>query len=472
MTDILSSYEQGLERLLQALGREHPRYVEALTLQTRLRENITATRRYGDTETRRSERAQVIESINRLAIDTTDARLDEWCRPQQAEREAQQRPVSPEKPPSSGEDSVEITALSDGYSLGDGALDRTESLPNKTYAHLIGREELVDDITTAFRDPKGKWIVTIDGLGGIGKTALAREVVGLCLDERLFDVAVWESAVKQELTGSRTGTSRLTYEAVLNAIGRRLGALDVPELQTREKEKRVTGLLHSLHVLVILDNLETAAEDQNQLAGRLLHMLNPSKALLTSRYRFVGEQWAIHLKGLDPENSIRFIRQDALEKHLQEAVDPLSADQLLEIAHATGGSPLALKLVVGQLGHLPVGTVLRQLREVQVMSGKGSDEDYRRFYKFVFMQSWRLLSEDAQRLLIALSHFVPNVGGTYEAIKATSRLSDREVDRCIDSLWRLSFLEIGQTPAIAERRYYLHPLTQYFVLADIVNILK
>ena len=49
MTDILASYEHGLERLLQAFGREHPRYVEAMTLQSRLHENITATRRYGDT---------------------------------------------------------------------------------------------------------------------------------------------------------------------------------------------------------------------------------------------------------------------------------------------------------------------------------------------------------------------------------------------------------------------------------------
>ena len=101
MTDILASYEHGLERLLQALGREHPRYVEALTLQSRLHENITATRRYGDTRPRRSERAQVIESINRLVIDTTDARLDEWCRPQQAENLAPPRGVESYQRPTS-----------------------------------------------------------------------------------------------------------------------------------------------------------------------------------------------------------------------------------------------------------------------------------------------------------------------------------------------------------------------------------
>jgi len=68
MIDIFSSYERSLEELLRRLGKGHPRYIEALTLQTRLLENITQTRQYGDNETRRAERAQVIDVLNRLAM--------------------------------------------------------------------------------------------------------------------------------------------------------------------------------------------------------------------------------------------------------------------------------------------------------------------------------------------------------------------------------------------------------------------
>ncbi len=68
MTDIFSSYERGLEELLNRLGRGHPRYAETLTLQARLRENIDQTRLYGDTETRRAERAQIVEALNDLAL--------------------------------------------------------------------------------------------------------------------------------------------------------------------------------------------------------------------------------------------------------------------------------------------------------------------------------------------------------------------------------------------------------------------
>ena len=36
-----------------------------------------------------------------------------------------------------------------------------------------------------------------------------------------------------------------------------------------------------------------------------------------------------------------------------------------------------------------------------------------------------------------------------------------------DELWRLLFLEIGDSPSLKKMRYYLHALTQYSVLSDI-----
>jgi len=346
-------------------------------------------------------------------------------------------------------------------------------LPGKSYRELVGRDALMGEIMAALRDPAGKWIVVIDGMGGIGKTALAREVADRCLNERLFDAVVWESAPREEFLGGerpkRTGT--LTFETALDAIGRQLGALDVPRLKGAEKEARVQALLRSQRVLVALDNLETAREPQNEIARRLQPLLDPSKALLTSRHRFKGELYAIHLTGLDEYGALRFIRQEAEEKGIKR-VSTAQPEELKEIARTTGGSPLALKLVVGQLDGLPMDVVLKQLRKVQLPEGETDEDDYVRFYKFIFFPSWRLLSDDGKKLLISMAHFAPGIGGTLEAVKATSDLADDVLTRSIDELWRLSFLEVGESPSLKQVRYYLHALTQYFVLSDIVQVLK
>jgi hypothetical protein len=346
-------------------------------------------------------------------------------------------------------------------------------LPGKSYRELVGRDALIGDIMAGLRDPAGKWIVAVDGMGGIGKTALAREVADRCLNERLFDAVVWESAPREELVGGerRKGAGTLTFEMVLDAIGRQLGALDVPRLKGAEKEARVQALLRSQRVLVALDNLETAKEPQNEIARGLLPLLDPSKALLTSRHRFKGDLYAINLTGLDEYGALRFIRQEAEEKGISR-ITTARPGELKQIAVSTGGSPLALKLVIGQLGHLPLETVLGQLRDVRMPERESDEDDYYRFYKFIFFPSWRLLSDDGKKLLISMAHFAQGVGGTLEAVKATSDLADDVLTRSIDELWRLSFLEMGESPSLKQVRYYLHALTQYFVLSDIVQVLR
>ncbi|GEM_PF-3028849 len=67
--DALTSYEIAAEHLLAQLGPDSPHRGPALVLQSRLTENIKHTRLYGDNETRRSERAQIVDALNRIAVE-------------------------------------------------------------------------------------------------------------------------------------------------------------------------------------------------------------------------------------------------------------------------------------------------------------------------------------------------------------------------------------------------------------------
>lgn len=71
MADITSAYQQGLQALIERLGEGHPRYVEAVALQTCLRRNADETQTYGETDALRAEWSRIAESLNRLALETT-----------------------------------------------------------------------------------------------------------------------------------------------------------------------------------------------------------------------------------------------------------------------------------------------------------------------------------------------------------------------------------------------------------------
>jgi hypothetical protein len=78
--DTFSGYEMGLERLLAQMGQGHERYADALLFEQRLAENIGRARRMGDTSTRRSERTEIIDRLNELALAVTGRSFNELSR--------------------------------------------------------------------------------------------------------------------------------------------------------------------------------------------------------------------------------------------------------------------------------------------------------------------------------------------------------------------------------------------------------
>ena len=68
-----------------------------------------------------------------------------------------------------------------------------------------------------------------------------------------------------------------------------------------------------------------------------------------------------------------------------------------------------------------------------------------------------------------MTHFAPGIGGVLEAIASVSESPAEQVHQPISELWRFSFLEVGKRIGLQQTYYYLHPLTHYFVLSDIVN---
>ena len=79
MKNIFTYYERGLAHLREELGEGHVRYGEALILEQRLRDNVARTHHHGDSAVSRADRAQIVDSLNRLTVQETGTSFNELC---------------------------------------------------------------------------------------------------------------------------------------------------------------------------------------------------------------------------------------------------------------------------------------------------------------------------------------------------------------------------------------------------------
>jgi hypothetical protein len=336
------------------------------------------------------------------------------------------------------------------------------ALPPATYTRLFGVDAVLDELVDALNDRQRSWLVVIDGMGGSGKTALAREAARRALGGSVLECLVWQTAQQQTFEGREihaTGASSLTVEQVLDGIAAHL-ALTSPALSTYDragdvsaKRREVRAALRHHPCLLVVDNLETA-EDTRAIAQLLWALSNPSKALITTRQRIeLGSPVrTFHTQSLSREATRAFIH-DYVDERGMPAVDDFGVDLITE---ASGGNPLAIKLVLGQAAYLPLSRVVEKFR--------AAEGAMLPFYRFLYRRAWSMLDENARTLLVTMPLLAAE-GGTWETLAAISGLKETQLDAAIARLVALSLLDVAGG---LEKRYTIHPITRHFVLSDIV----
>jgi nucleoside-triphosphatase THEP1 len=349
------------------------------------------------------------------------------------------------------------------YPADSAAQALSKSLPPKAYHHLIGRSQEQDTILNALRAPDKRPLLVIVGLGGMGKTALAREVAERCRQEQLFDHLVWISAKTEHFVGERIvrqDEAIYDFDALLSDVARQCDRVDIATMPLGQKKTAVAHLLSQQRILIVLDNLETMP-NYDDLVQQVGTILGRGKLLITSRHRISHDQaFTIELRGFPEEDGIAFLRAEGRERNVT-AVVTAPINTLLQIQQDTGGAPLALKLVVGQVSRQPMDVVLKALKEA---SAQGQDYE---FYRFIYWHSWNLLDEPGQMALVDMSVFPPVNGGAHADVEAVSQLEASRFWPAIDQLVTMSLVD--KTGALGQERYALHPLTHYFILADITE---
>jgi len=330
---------------------------------------------------------------------------------------------------------------------------------------MIGTDDQVRRLTTLLTLPAPPWIVSIEGIGGIGKTTQARAVVRDLLKTSTFDDYAWVSAQPAilDLGGSvrpraqpalsETTLVNMLVQQLMPELAGGLGAVPGQALAVLSNR-----LKRSPH-LIVIDNLETISDLEALMPT--LHMLaNPSKFILTSRRRLFDEP-CIHLH-LVPElsevDSLSLVRTVA-DRHGLGALVVSSDAELRPIYETVGGNPLALQLVVGQTHVRSLDTVLHDLQTARSMPVES-------LYAFIYQQAWEGLDENSRRVLLAMP--MVNVRGDSEEF--ITALCDLASDAVRSALHRLITLNLIQTTGdLHHNRYYVHSLTRTFLQEQVAR---
>ena len=132
-------------------------------------------------------------------------------------------------------------------------------------------------------------------------------------------------------------------------------------------------------------------------------------------------------------------------------------ETIARIAQATGGNPLAIKLVIGQAARRPLDQVLNHLKQAR--------GDTEKLYRYIYQAAWELLTPPARQVLLSMP-LLSLQGGPWQAVAAIAGLAEEPLAQAVDELVGLSLLDASDE---GDRRYSIHPLTRSFVLSDLVG---
>jgi predicted ATPase/DNA-binding SARP family transcriptional activator len=312
-----------------------------------------------------------------------------------------------------------------------------------THKEILGRESHVSEVLSLLNREQVR-LVTLYGLGGVGKTTLAEAVV------TLWNAQSHHTASACRVIDARTASRLEDFSAVVSR------ALEV-ESSLSEFSSGVPTSNTLRYSLLVLDNFELVHSQRNVLSAVLARFLQ-LRVLVTSRTPLgLPEEWAYLVRPLPTFSSrspvysaltltpIEIASQSQIvQVFLRRALrsDPAfkltaeNAEAILTIVDALGGIPLAVELAAARCRYMTPQSISRSLAEdLSLMSGSaqsGALQGENASMLGVLEWTYGTLGANAQLLLQFLSIFVG--GFTPAEVIAAARPHIPEIYDAIDDL--------------------------------------
>ena len=326
-------------------------------------------------------------------------------------------------------------------------------LPRRPY--FVGREQELKTILQSLRPNSRTFIIGIEGIGGVGKSALAIETSYHCIENDLFEAVIWISAKEAVLT--LHGIEPIIPEAktlsdILITIGTNLGNPTIGNLAIQDQIKRAYNLIARQTTLLVLDNFESLSKnEQHDILDFLRNSPMTLKVVITSRER-VSDGQIIRLQGLSFEESNALLDWESQQKHIH-----LTRDQSKYLIDLTGGLPLALLWVQGQIAVLGYSVT-------QVLDKLSLDVDIP-ILQYCFNHSWNLIGGAGSKNLLFILALQPDAVSRTALKEIAGIDGNDDFENAVSELLQLSLIE----HEIDNDYFSILPLTRRFVRSQFAS---
>jgi predicted ATPase/DNA-binding SARP family transcriptional activator len=253
---------------------------------------------------------------------------------------------------------------------------------------FLGRDDDVRRVADAVRDGP---LVTLTGVGGVGKTRLAVETA------RRLGARFPDGAWLCELAPLSDGA------AVGHAVA---GALGVQQQQGLGIEQTITDYLEGRDLLLVLDNCEHVLDAAARVVDRVVRHCPSVVVLATSREPLGVEGERVLPVHPLPEADAAALFTDRARAHRPEfGLDPEVEDAVAEICRRLDGLPLAIELAAARIRAMSATELAHRLDSSRLRHAtRGADPRHQSLVAAIDW-SYRLLSEPERTLFTRLSLF-------------------------------------------------------------------
>jgi DNA-binding SARP family transcriptional activator/predicted ATPase/Tfp pilus assembly protein PilF len=258
-------------------------------------------------------------------------------------------------------------------------------------SEFIGRTKELEELHEKLANPACR-LITLTGLGGVGKTRLAQETARQCTD--MFINGAW-------LVPLAAVEADGFISAIANAMDFTFGAGD--------HKKQIINYLRKKELLLVLDNFEHLL-DSSVLVADVLKYAPEVKILVTSRERLdVDGEWVVELSGLavsSMEANQLFI-QCAKRARAEIQIGEKESISVSDICGLVGGLPLGIEIAAAWTRSMDLADIKSEIQtNLDFLGSTRRDVPERqRSLRAVFESTWAKLSESEQKTFAALSVF-------------------------------------------------------------------